>query len=105
MLLTRLQFDIIDVIGAQRMSGRDVRASLAARGIKRTLAAFYQLMSRIEEGKLVRSELEQKVENGFTIKERIYRVTGKGVTAWNRTREHYLSAASASVFRAEVGSA
>ncbi len=79
--LSPLQFAVIKALGKGRVSGRDLRMSLAKLGILKSTPAFYQLMSRLEEARFVFGENESKAIDGQTIKERFYRVTPSGEEA------------------------
>ena len=90
--LTHLQFAILDVLGACKRSGREVRAGLKGRGIRKDGPAFYQLMARLEDAGFVKGWYDQKVIDGQIIKERRYQVLGAGLRAWTRTRDFYFDA-------------
>ena len=51
--LTHLQFLVLGVLHAGEQPGRAVREALAEYGVRRTAAAFYQLMARLERDGLV----------------------------------------------------
>lgn len=91
--LTHLQFLILSVLMGSEASGREIRAELAKQGQTKSLAAFYQLMSRMEEAELVEGWYETRVIDGQTVKERNYRILGHGVDCWNRTNDFYAEAA------------
>ncbi len=75
--------------------GRHVRAELHKQGQKKTLAAFYQLMNRLEEARMVKGWYETKVIDGQTIKERHYEILGHGARCWQSTRDFYAQTARA----------
>jgi len=87
--LTRLQFLIIETIGAKRMLGAQLRERLKEHNVHRTGPAFYQLMARLEEAELVEGWYKQEVIDGQIIKQRCYRVTGLGERARHATLEFY----------------
>ena len=89
--LTALQFATFEELyPARERSGRELRYALAKNhNVKRSAPAFYQMMSRLEEGGLVKGWYVEKVIDGQRIKERRYRLEGKGVTAWEQTRDFY----------------
>src|SRR3954468_23359444 len=92
--LTSLQFAILSVMGSRTISGKQLRASLADEyRIKKTGPAFYQLMARLEEAKFVEGWYEQEIIDGQIIKERNYRILGKGISAMKRTAGFYRSGA------------
>ena len=90
--LTSLQFLVLQVLGGVERSGREVRRRLANAGISKSLASFYQLMSRLEDGGLVRGEYHKIEVGGQTVQERRYKVTGAGLKMYNMVREFYTSA-------------
>ena len=87
--LTHLQVLVLECLGTQKRSGRQLRQLLAQSGSKKTGPAFYQLMARLEEGGMVEGEYSQKIVEGQIIKERWYRITGEGARAARRTRDFY----------------
>jgi DNA-binding PadR family transcriptional regulator len=93
--LSHLQFAVLDAIGAREIKGREVRQALAKEGIRHSAPAFYQLMSRLEEAGFVTGSNEVTVEDGLTITERSYRLTGKGETAFRNVATFYARRAAA----------
>jgi hypothetical protein len=89
--LSHLQFAVLDVMGTAIMSGKNVREGLKQLGISKNGPAFYQMMARLEEGKLVEGWYDQKIIDGQIIKERCYKITGDGVRALNNTKRFYAS--------------
>src|SRR2546426_5638463 len=88
--LTGLQFLIIETIGAKKMRGAELRERLKTEhNVRKTGPAFYQLMARLEEAKLVEGWYEQEVIDGQIIKQRCYRVTGLGERAHRETLGFY----------------
>jgi len=88
--LTGLQFLIIETIGAKKMRGAELRERLKRdHKVNKTGPAFYQLMARLEEAKLVEGWYDQEVIEGQIIKQRHYRVTGLGERARRETLEFY----------------
>ena len=88
--LTSLQFLVIDIIGAHKMRGVEIREQLKGEHkINKTGPAFYQLMARLEESKFVEGWYEQEVIDGQIIKQRCYRVTGLGERARRDTLQFY----------------
>jgi DNA-binding PadR family transcriptional regulator len=98
--LSSLQFAVIDAIGASERSGREVRERLAALGQKKSLPAFYQLMSRLEEAGFVKGWYEPIEVAGQQVKERRYKLTGSGIRAINETRAFYATTGVKGVARA-----
>ncbi len=62
---------------------------LAEHGARRTLAAFYQLMARLEESDLVVGRYASKTVRGQSVKERRYAITALGEAAWRELCEFY----------------
>ena len=87
--LTALQFLILGSIGGGKMRGAEVRERLKENGVHKSGPAFYQVMARLEEAKMVDGWYEQEVVAGQIIKQRWYRVTGQGERAHRRTLEFY----------------
>lgn len=87
--LSSLQFSVLAALRAAPSNGRELRRALRERGVRRTLAAFYQLMARLEEAEFVDGWYEQEVIRGQLIKERHYRITAAGLAAWQATRKFY----------------
>lgn len=88
-VLPQLQFVIaFELMGGSR-SGIELRESLTQQGFKKSLAAFYQVMSRMEESKLVKGAYSVSVDGGQTIKERRYELTPNGIARVNDTQAFY----------------
>jgi DNA-binding PadR family transcriptional regulator len=89
--ITHLQFLVLGMLRGAPQLGRHLRKELGRHGVRRSGPAFYQMMARLEEAGLVNGEYDQKVVSGQIIKERRYTLTSAGTTAWNTTRDFYLS--------------
>ena len=87
--ITHLQFLILALLLNHEQSGRHIREKLAEYGEKKSGPAFYQMMARLEDGNLLEGWYEQKVVSGQLIKERRYRITGAGISAWENVRDFY----------------
>ena len=87
--LSHLQMLVLECLGTQKHSGRELRQRLAKSGSKKSGPAFYQLMARLEEAGLVEGEYSQKIVEKQIIKERWYRITGEGARAARRTLNFY----------------
>jgi DNA-binding PadR family transcriptional regulator len=87
--ITHLQFAVLGQLLREELPGRQLRRGLARLGERRSAPAFYQMMARLEEAGLVSGRYDQRVLDGQLIKERHYRVTASGVSAWERTRDFY----------------
>lgn len=93
--LSHLQFLALGVLLDGEEPGRVIREVVASYGVKRTGAAFYQLMSRLERDGLVDGWYEPIVVGDQTVRERRYRITRAGSAAWRQTRSFYESVAAA----------
>jgi DNA-binding PadR family transcriptional regulator len=89
--LTHLQFAVLGILMEGEQPGRFVRDRLAEDGVNKTGPAFYQLMARLEDDKLVEGWYTHKAVAGQKIKERTYRLTAAGEAAWEQTRDFYRS--------------
>jgi DNA-binding PadR family transcriptional regulator len=87
--LTSLQFLILGTLLDSERSGRVIRDRLAAYGVRRTPAAFYQLMARLERAGLTKGWYEQVVVGDQAVTERRYRLTEIGARRWRDTRDFY----------------
>jgi DNA-binding PadR family transcriptional regulator len=87
--LSHLQVLVLECLGTQKLSGRELRRLMAENKVKKTGPAFYQLMARLEEARFVEGEYSQKIVEGQIIKERFYRITGQGERAMRQTLEFY----------------
>ena len=93
--LSHLQFLALGVLLSADEPGRVIRDVVADYGERRTGAAFYQLMARLERDGLVSGWYEPLVVGDQTVRERRYRITAAGKTAWRQTRAFYESVAAA----------
>src|SRR5688500_1063257 len=88
--VTHLQFLVLAVLlDGGELPGRVVREKLAEAGQRKSGPAFYQFMARLEDAGLVEGWYDQKVVDGQIIKERRYRIAGRGVEAVEATRAFY----------------
>lgn len=100
--LTHLQFHVLSLLMSKdTMSGVQLRGELKKEGHKKTLAAFYQMMSRMEDNGLAEGWYEKYVEDGQPVKQRKYRITGDGDRAWRKQQGFY--AASSQLGLAGLG--
>ena len=89
--LTHLQFIVIGTLLAGARSGKEIRAELRRARVRRSGPSFYQMMARMEDAGLVRGWYEQEVVEGQIIRERRYALTTAGRSAWQHSRQFYLS--------------
>ena len=87
--VTHLQFLVLGILRGGPRTGRAVRKALGRHGVRRSGPAFYQMMSRLEDGGLVAGEYDQKIVDAQIIKERRYSLTPLGDSAWAATRAFY----------------
>ena len=92
--LTHLQFCVLTILLNSELSGREVRERLKKDfKEKRSLASFYQLMSRLEESGMIEGHYKTTSIVGQGIRTRYYKIIGHGVRAWEQTRDFYAAAA------------
>src|SRR5262245_56667146 len=89
--LTHLQFLVLGVLHGGEQPGRVVREALAEYGVRRSAAAFYQMMARLERDRLVVGFYGQLVVGDQSVTERRYRLTSSGSKAWAEARAFYES--------------
>ncbi len=70
-------------------TGRQLRQRLADYAVRKSGPAFYQLMSRMEDAGVVKGWYQQEIVEGQIIRERHYKITAPGKTAWRRSSEFY----------------
>jgi DNA-binding PadR family transcriptional regulator len=87
--ITHLQFLILDALAGADQAGRDLRERMTAHGVSSSAPAFYQMMGRLEDARLVEGRYDQKVLAGQTVKERRYQITRTGNRALAATRSFY----------------
>ena len=84
--ISHLQFLALGALLRGEQSGRAVRAALEPFGVRRTSAAFYQFMARLERDGLIEGWYEQVEVGDQRVTERRYRITASGKRAWRATR-------------------
>jgi hypothetical protein len=87
--ITHLQFLVLAVLHGGQRPGRVVRATIADYGVRRTGAAFYQMMARLERDGMVDGWYDQITVGDQVVTERRYQITAAGVRAWTATRAFY----------------
>ena len=93
--LSHLQFLALGVILSNEEPGRVIRDVVAEYGVRRTGAAFYQLMARLERDGLIEGWYEPIIVGDQAVRERRYRITAAGTRAWRQTRQFYETVAAA----------
>ncbi len=89
--LTHLQFLVLGLLRNGEQPGRAVRDQLAAHGVRRTSAAFYQLMARLERDGVIEGWYEQLTVGDQAVTERRYRLRPAGARLWSEARDFYAS--------------
>jgi DNA-binding PadR family transcriptional regulator len=92
--LTHLQFLVLSALRDGERPGRAIRDALAGYGVRRTAAAFYQMMARLERAKLVDGWYEQVTVGDQAVSERRYRLRPAGARLCDATCAFYERAAA-----------
>ena len=87
--LSNLQYLALGVLRSSEMPGREIRDAVRRFGVRRTRAAFYQFMARLERDGLVEGWYEQIQVGDQMVTERRYRITAGGRKAWAATHSFY----------------
>jgi hypothetical protein len=90
--LSHLQFLVVGALRGRTVPGREVREKLKAFGVRKSGPAFYQLMARLEDTRLVEGSYHQEIIDSQIIRERHYTLTAEGSLAWDGSRDFYLAA-------------
>ncbi len=91
--LTLLQFLVLSPLLEGELEGRDLRNFLAQKGRHLGRPAFYRLMSRLEDAKLVKGWYESREIDGDTVRIRAYKITAPGARACEAMHNLVTSAA------------
>jgi DNA-binding PadR family transcriptional regulator len=83
--ISHLQFLVLGCLGSSELNGRQLRKCMAEEGTTMSGPSFYQMMGRLEKSKFVEGWYNQKTIEGQIIRERHYRITGKGISAFKAT--------------------
>ena len=76
--ISNLQFFVLSELMSDEAAGHELRAKLKAEGSKSSGPAFYQLMARLEEQKLVKGRYRNVDIDGQICRERLFTITGVG---------------------------
>lgn len=87
--VTHLQFLVLGALAEGERAGREIRELIARYGVRRTSAAFYQMMARLERQRWIEGWYEQVTVGDQAVTERRYRMKPAGVRAWNEARAFY----------------
>jgi DNA-binding PadR family transcriptional regulator len=84
--LSPLQYLVLGLLLGEQRPGRELRSEAETFGVRRTRAAFYQLMARLERDGLVEGWYESVRAGDQNVTERHYRITAAGQRAWKAAR-------------------
>ena len=87
--ISHLQFLALGVLLGGEQPGRIIRDAVGRFGVRRSRAAFYQFMARLERDGLVEGWYDQIAVGDQHVTERRYRITSAGRKIWTRTRAFY----------------
>ena len=89
--MTHLQYAIIRIIGNQEVSGTDIREKIKQKfgDPQPSLPAFYQLIGRMEDAKLVSGRYLRIDKGDVHKRERLYNATVYGATQRDLTDKFY----------------
>jgi len=87
--LSHLQALALATLAPAEQAGRHIRKRMAQHGVRHTMAAFYQMMARLERDGYVEGWYQPVTVGDQTVTERWYRITDAGARAWRRTRAFY----------------
>jgi len=66
--LSHLQFLVVGLLRGRTLPGREIRDGLEQLDVRKSGPAFYQLMSRLEDGGLVTGQYHQEIVSGQIIR-------------------------------------
>ena len=92
--LTHLQFVALGALREGEQPGRVIRDEMARYGVRRTAAAFYQMMARLERARLIEGWYDQITVGDQAVSERRYRLKPAGKRLWDATCAFYQRAAA-----------
>src|SRR5262245_18231427 len=87
--ISHLQFLALGILQDGERAGREMRTVALRFGVRRSAAAFYQMMARLERDHLVEGWYHQIRVGDQGVTERLCRITSAGTKAWAQTREFY----------------
>jgi DNA-binding PadR family transcriptional regulator len=87
---THLQFLVLGALVGGERAGREIRDLIGRYGVRRTPAAFYQMMARLERQRWIEGWYEQVTVGDQAVTERWYRLKPAGTRAWNDARDFYV---------------
>jgi DNA-binding PadR family transcriptional regulator len=95
--VTHLQFLVLSALQSAELPGREIRQIIGRYGVRRTSAAFYQMMARLERARWVEGWYEQIAVGDQAVTERRYRLKPAGARACEEARAFYGSVALGAV--------
>lgn len=87
--ISHLQFMILQSLHTEEKTGKQLRNELRLEGVKRTKAAFYQLMNRMEWSGLIKSNYKGETPEYQQLKDKYFNITKKGIIFYTKTIEFY----------------
>ena len=87
--LTLYQICILNAIGHSELKNVKLREILDNQGFKQKVAGFGDTMRRLEKKGLVTSRFSQSVVNGHTIKEKHFKISGKGMVSLFKAKNFF----------------
>jgi DNA-binding PadR family transcriptional regulator len=84
--ISPLQFLALGMLLGGEQSGRRIREEARRYGVRRSRAAFYQFMARLERDGLVEGRYEVVQGSEQRVTERRYAITAAGRRAWQGAR-------------------
>ena len=79
--ITSLQYFILCQLADADLAGHELRSKLQKEGIRKSGPAFYQLMARLEDARMVTGWYENATIDGQIVRERRYEITCGGRSA------------------------
>lgn len=93
--VSHLQYLALGLLRQGDRPGREIRDEAGRFGVRRSAAAFYQMMARLERDHFVEGWYEQIRVGDQAVTERRYRITAAGTRAWEQTRAFHEAVAAA----------
>ncbi len=87
--ITPLQYLVLTAVMNETQAGSVIRQRLERYGAKKSLAAFYQLMARLEQAGLIHGRYVVKEEGDLTYRERLYSIADEGRAAVEQARAFF----------------
>jgi hypothetical protein len=91
--LTPLQYLTLNLLFVGPQTGRQLRRTLRALGVRQTPASFSRLMARLIDATYVIPQTSTRRAHGHTIRQRRYQITDLAVLDWIQARKFYVNLA------------